>query len=50
VVSVHVASERFISLIPILESKGESDIVAEELGDECLGFSSTSRRRVLAGL
>ncbi|XP_039132872.1 LOW QUALITY PROTEIN: tRNA nucleotidyltransferase cca2 [Dioscorea cayenensis subsp. rotundata] len=50
VVSIHVASERFISLIPILESKGESDIVAEELGDECLGFSSTSKRRVLAGL
>ncbi|KAJ0973245.1 hypothetical protein J5N97_021204 [Dioscorea zingiberensis] len=50
VASLHSASERFISLIPILESNEESDIDVEDLGDECLGFSPTSKRRVLAGL
>lgn len=50
VVSLHATSQRFISLIPFLESDNDPEILERELEDECLDIPLTSRRRVLAGL
>ncbi|XP_065012296.1 tRNA nucleotidyltransferase cca2-like isoform X2 [Musa acuminata AAA Group] len=50
VMNLHVASERFVYLIPLLESNEDSEFVDAELADEFLDIPLTSKRRVLAGL
>lgn len=47
--NLHVASERFVYLIPLLESNEDSEFVDAELADEFLDIPLTSKRRVLAG-
>nr|XP_010930817.1 putative CCA tRNA nucleotidyltransferase 2 [Elaeis guineensis] len=50
VMSLHVALERFFSIISLLESDKDSKIVEAKLEDEFLDIPFDSRIRVLAGL
>ncbi|WOL11157.1 hypothetical protein Cni_G19918 [Canna indica] len=50
VMNLHVASQRFVSLIPLLESNKDLEFVEAELDEEFLDIPTSSKGRVLAGL
>uniref|UniRef100_A0ACD5VJB4 Uncharacterized protein n=1 Tax=Avena sativa TaxID=4498 RepID=A0ACD5VJB4_AVESA len=50
ITKVHTASEKFVELILVLESKGNLETVREKLNDEYLEIPTDLVKRVLAGL
>ncbi|XP_042452412.1 tRNA nucleotidyltransferase cca2-like [Zingiber officinale] len=50
VMSLHFASERFLSLIPLLNPNNDSEFIESELDGDFLDVPMASKRRILAGL
>lgn len=50
VVSLHSASEKFMSLIPLLTCHEELEIAGTEVEEECQNLPLYAKQRMLAGI